>query len=241
MAAQPSASHARCLRIERCELRVGDWQWPLAQREAPAIARNWQERLAEIPQLFDGAVYLLRDHTIDGGALTGTLFRSDFKTLLYWRAAPGAPDDTVREAFGSAVIRSAEGHLLYGRQGPGQVSSGRIYPPGGIIDDEDVCDRRVDIDASIARELAEETGLAAAGLERVPGYILTLVGRKMAIAVEWRSDLPAADLRARILDYVGAQAEPELDDIVVVRGLADMDEARMPPHALALLRMLLPA
>lgn len=241
MAVQPSPTHARCVRIERCELGVRDWQWPLAQLEAAAIKSNWERRLAELPQLFDGAVYLMRDHAVDSGTLTGTLFRTDFKTLLHWRAAPGAADDSIREAFGAAIIRSAEGHLLFGRQGPGQVSSGRIYPPGGIIDDEDVLDGRVDIDASIARELAEETGIAAAGLTRVPGYILTLVGRKMAIAVEWRSALPAVALRARILDFTGAQAEPELEDIVIVRGRVDLDEARMPPHALALARTLLSA
>jgi 8-oxo-dGTP pyrophosphatase MutT (NUDIX family) len=241
MAAQPSASQARCLRIERCELRVRDWQWPLVQLEAAAIVANWRQRIAEIPQLFDGAVYLMQDHAVDGGALTGTLFRTDFKTLLYWRALSGPPQDSIREAFGSAIIRSADGYLLYGRQGPGQVSSGRIYPPGGIIDDEDVCDGQVDIDASVARELAEETGLAAAGLDRVPGYVLTFVGRKMAIAVEWRSALPAAELRQRILASIESQAQPELDDIIIVRTPADVDEARMPPHAQALARTLLSA
>lgn len=240
MVVQPSPNDARCLRIERCALGVRDWQWPLAQLEAAAIKSNWERRRGELPQLFDGAVYLMRDHAVDGGTLTGTLFRTDFKTLLHWRA-PGTADDGIREAFGSAIIRSAEGHLLFGRQGPGQVSSGRVYPPGGIIDDEDVLDGRVDIDASIARELVEETGIAAADLTRVPGYILTLTGRKLAIAVEWRSPLPAVELRALILARIGAQVEPELEDIVIVRGAADVDEARMPPHALALARTLLSA
>ena len=51
----------------------------------------------------------------------------------------------------------------------------------------------------------------------------------------------AEALRERILDFTRRQAEPELDDIVIVRAHADIDESTMPPHARALLRALLPA
>ena len=87
---------------------------------------------------FDGTIYLLRDHALVGEELTGTFFKTDFKTLLYWRHHRSAETETVRECFGSSVIRSAEGHVLLGRQGPGQLNSGRIYPPSGLIDGEDV-------------------------------------------------------------------------------------------------------
>ena len=128
-----------------------------------------------------------------------------------------------------------------GQQGPGQLNSGRIYPPGGLIDGDDVREGAIDIDASIARELGEETGLGAADLQRVPGYLLAFTGLKIAIAIEWRSALPAAELRERILGFVRNQPEPELADIVIVAGHADMDEARMPPHARAYARTLLSA
>ena len=78
-------------------------------------------------------------------------------------------------------------------------------------------------------------------LQRVPGYLLAFTGLKIAIAIEWRSGLPAAELRERILGFVRNQPEPELADIVIVAGHADMDEARMPPHARAYARTLLSA
>jgi 8-oxo-dGTP pyrophosphatase MutT (NUDIX family) len=241
MTVQPSPAQAQCLRIARCTLRVADWQWPLTQRHGPDIGRDWQRRRAEIPGLFDGTTYLLCQHTIVGASLSGILFKTDFKTLLYWRGLPQASDEPVREAFGASLIRSAEGHLLLGRQGPGQLNSGRVYPPGGLIDGDDVENGGVDIDASVTRELAEETGLTPSELQRVPGYLVAQVGLKVAIAIEWRSALATAELRDRILGFVRSQAEPELDDIVPVRSYADIDEFRTPPHARALVRTVLSA
>lgn len=240
MTLQPSAMETDCVRVGRCALQVADWQWPLTEGREE-IACDWRRRQTENPRLFDGDVYLMRDYAIDGAGLTGTLFRTDFKTLLYWRALPGSLTESVREAFGASLIRSAEGHVLLGRQGPGQLNSGRIYPPGGLIDTADVRGGTIDMDASIARELAEETGLGADDLQRVPGYLVARVGLKVAVAIEWRSALPAAELRARILANLRAQPEPELEDIVPVRSRADIDESSMPPHARALVRTLLPA
>ena len=48
--------------------------------------------------------------------------------------------------------------------------------------------RAIDIDASIAREIGEETGLDAAALTRVPGYRVTLAGPLVSIAAEFCSD-----------------------------------------------------
>ena len=241
MAVQPSSPEARCVRTKSCVLHATDWTWPLAQAHADEIEADWRRRHGEIPTMFNGVIYLTCNHTLDGAAFGGTLFKSDFRTLLYWRARPDAAHEPVRETFGSSLIRSAEGYLLMGRQGPGQLNSGRIYPPGGLIDGNDVRDGAIDIDASIARELAEETGLSVADVERVPGYLVVFTGLKIAIAIEWRSALPAAALRERILGFVRSQAEPELTDIVTVAGHADIDDEHMPPHARILARTVLSA
>lgn len=241
MAVQLSAGHGRHFRVDECVLGIADWTWPLAQRHDAEIERAWQRQQARVSGLFNGAVYLFRDYTLDAGRLAGTMFRTDFKSLLYWRALPFAASDSVREASGASLIRSAEGYLLFGRQAPGQLNSGRIYPPSGVIDADDVVGDRIDIDASVARELREETGLTAAGFERVPGYVVALAGVHVAIGVEWRSPLPAAELRERILAFLHAVAAPELDDIVIVRSEAQLADANMPPHARVFARALLGA
>jgi hypothetical protein len=238
---QPAMGEACCPRIGSCAFAVADWRWPFALENADAIAADWEQRQALIPRMFDGTIYLLRDHALVGDELTGTFFKTDFKTLLYWRHHRSAQTETVRECFGSSVIRSAEGHVLLGRQGPGQLNSGRIYPPSGLIDGEDVRAGGIDIEANILRELGEETGLAPHSLHRVPGYIVTFVGVQIAVGAEWHSALGAEELRAHMLDLIGRQSEPELDDIVIARTCADIDDRTMPAHACALLRSLLPA
>lgn len=233
---QLSGRQAKHLRVSECALRIGDWRWPLAERHGADIALNWQRVRARNQAFFNGTVYLFKDYVIEAERLSGTLFKTDFQTMLYWRALPFAESDNVREAVGASLIRSAEGHLLFGRQAPGQLNSGRIYPPSGVIDADDVVGEAIDIDAHIVRELGEETGLSTADLKRQPGYIVALIGVQVAIGVEWRSPLPAVELRERILSVLHHQQAPELDDIVVVKGGQDLADDRMLPHARAFAR-----
>lgn len=236
---QLSADQGRHIRVDQCTLSIEDWTWPLAQRHDAEIERAWQRQRRQVSGLFNGAVYLFKDYALNAGRLDGTMFRTDFKSLLYWRALPFAASDSVREASGASLIRSAEGYLLFGRQAPGQLNAGLLYPPSGVIDADDVAGDRIDIDASILRELGEETGLSAASFERVPGYVVALVGVHVAIGVEWRSSLPAAELRERILAFLASAPAPELEDIVIVRSEAQLMDENMPPHARIFARALI--
>ena len=239
--AEPPERQDRSVRIARCALSVAAEPWPFAEHRRAEIATHWQRARAERPKLFDGTVYMLREGALEGESFRGRYLRTDFKSFLFWRDN-GYADASVRDSFGSAVIRSAEGHVLLGRQTSGNVNAGLAYPPGGFIDSRDVSDNGViDIDASIARELVEETGLEPLELERVPGYLLTRAGSLVSIGIEWRSRLAAEALRERILAHVRSQAVPELADIVIVRQADEIDEDGVPRYARALLRALLVA
>ena len=241
MAAGPfPEAEDRSVRIDACKLSVSSEPWPFAEDRRAEIAAHWRNATAERPKLFNGTVYVLREGVLEGQTFRGTFVRTDFKSFLYWRES-GYVDQSVRDGFGSAVIRSAEGHVLFGRQMGGNVNAGFIYPPGGFIDTRDVADGAIDIEASIARELVEETGLDPIGLARAPGYVLTRAGPLVSIGIEWRSALPAERLRARMLDHIRQQATPELADIVIVQAVGEIDAERMPRHAMALLRLLLSA
>jgi hypothetical protein len=50
-----------------------------------------------------------------------------------------------------------------------------------------------------------------------------------------QSSEAAEPLRARILKFLGGQPQPELSDIRIVRGVADLDPM-MPPYVAAYLR-----
>lgn len=228
-------------RVERCRLMVTDAAWAYAIDNAAAVDAHWQRRRAESPSLFNGVVHLMHAETCDGATLTSSFLRSDFKSYLHWREA-GFPDAGVRDGFGSALIRSAEGHVILGRQRKGNINAGVAYLPGGFIDQRDVlADGSIDIDGSIARELAEETGLNAADVAVSPGYLITRCGALVSIAREVVSPLPAEALRDRIRTHIAADPDPELEDAVIVRTAADIEHARMHAYARLLLRRLLGA
>lgn len=228
------------VRVARCALRVCPEAWSFAVRHADEIAAYWERRRSDSPKLYDGVLHLLRRCAFEHNVFTATFLRTDFKSFLYWRAL-GYPVAGVRDGFGSAVIRSAEGHVLLGRQTAGNINEGLVYPPGGFIDERDACDGVVDIDAGTARELREETGINPDDFTRAPGYLVTTSGPHVSIAVEWRSALPSDALRAHILDCVRQQPEPELADVIIVRSPRDIDAHTMPGYATVLLSALLAA
>jgi len=235
-----AAAEGRSIRIARCALCVGAQAWPFAEAHEREIAAHWKRAVAERPKLFDGTVYMLGAAALKQDAFCGTLLATDFKSFLYWRDHD-FPDRSVRDAFGSAVIRSSEGHVLLGRQTSGNLNAGFAYPPGGFIDGRDVSGGAVDIEASIARELCEETGLEPGELKRAPGYLLTSAGTSVSIAIEWRSPLAAEDLRERMLSHIRHQPAPELADVVIVSRPDEIDAGTMPAYARSLLSHLLSA
>jgi NUDIX domain-containing protein len=230
----------RCDEIAQCSLWVSDAAWVYAEDHREEIAAYWAKASAARPKLFNGNIFVLGAGRLQGAVFGGSFLATDFASFLYWRDQ-GYPETGVRDGFGSAVIRSAEGYVLYGRQTGGNLNAGLVYPPGGFIDPRDVAAGSIDIDAGIARELTEETGLAPADLERTPGYLLTRAGPLVSIAIEWRSALSAEALRKRILEHVARQAEPELEDVVIIRSRRDVDDTAMPRHACAILGRLLGA
>jgi len=229
------------LRVSSCRLTVEPSGWPYEQAHAAPIDAAWQQRRARHPYEFNGVVHMARASTLalvpnpnadassTNWTCTASLWRTDFKSFMHWRTA-GYPYADAMDAFGSVILRSADGALLLGRQRSG-INAGRVYLPGGFIDARDVGDDgTIDIDSSVSRELAEETGLEAASLARRPGYLVTRVGRLLSIGVEFHSTLPSVELRTLILRTIASDPDPELDDIVIVSAAADVTGPLVPDY-----------
>ncbi len=226
------------LKVKRCRLAVEPGSWDFAERRAREIDSHWQRRVEELPGVFNGTVHLMRRHAISDGVLDGAFVRADFKSYLYWRDR-GRPDCGTVDAFGSALIRSADGAVMLGVQRRG-INAGLAYPPGGFIDERDVkSDGAIDIEASIVRELAEETGLTLGDVERTEGFYATFTGRLLSIGIEFRSRLATADLTSLIARHIAGEEEPELARIVAVRSSADAAPIAMPRYAGLLVEELL--
>jgi 8-oxo-dGTP pyrophosphatase MutT (NUDIX family) len=204
-------------RFAECHMRVVPGIWDYAAEHGAAIAAAWVDAKARHPHLFNGAILMLADVQIDGPTFRGDLIQTDFASFRYWRSA-GSPDVGVRDGFGSGLIISADGDIVFGRQAPGNMNSGFAYPPGGFIDARDIAvDRSVDIAASIAREIEEETGLGADVLVREPGFQIAHVERQVSIGVVHRARLDSAALVARVRRHLASEIRPELEDVEVLR------------------------
>lgn len=206
------------------------WDFPDLYRDE--IEVHWQRRLSDNPSFFNGSVMLmLSGGRVDGDTLACSFVATDFKSYLYWRDQ-GFADQQVRDAFGSGLVWSSDGALMLVRQSAGQVNTGLTYFPGGFIDDRDLdADGRIDIAASVSRELAEETGLSATELERVPGYVISSCGPQLSFGVQFRSALTAATLKARIMAFIAQDEKPELSDVLFMTTPQLEDGGAFAPYA----------
>jgi len=231
-----SFEDTRVFRVDRVALGVIEGDWPFARERSCEIERYWEQRTRENPKFFNGKVHLLVHYAVsDARVLTGHFIRTDFKSFLLWREQ-GWGDPGVMDAFGSALILSAEGHVLLGRQSRGNLNGDLSYPPGGFIDARDVgADGAIDLDGSVMREIVEETGLGSDVLTRAGGYVITIAGPVLSIAVPWRSSVSSAELIGRVTRHIEADPDSELMSVVLVPAGAAVPELSLPPYARALL------
>ena len=227
--------------IARCNLRVGDDLWAYAEANADSIDAGWIDAKRTTPAYFNGVIHLIDSYEDHGDAISARLLKTDFKSYLFWRLS-GWPDAGVLDGFGSALLHSADGDVILGKQSPGHLNGGLTYLPGGFIDARDVRgDGTIDLDASVRRELFEETGIGPEAVTADVGYYLTETGPHVSIAVHYRSHLSTRDLTERIKDHIRTDPDPELADVVVVRRLNDLDGLPMADYARVLLTSLLPS
>src|SRR5689334_18573662 len=119
-----------------------------------------------------------------------------------------------------APISSAKWRLIPRGQGD-SISGGT--PDPSAIDDRGVFDP---ID-HLSRELREETGINIDELDAEPGWILARDRCSVAFIRRLISRQNADDLRRRVINHIRAEQQPELSDVYIVRGPAQLD-ARMP-------------
>jgi hypothetical protein len=227
----------RIEKIAEIDIRLGPKVWDFATEHLAKIEAHWQKRLQANPHLYNGKVLLAadvsRDPTPAGTRLRGTCFVVEFKTFLAWQAF-GHPGD-ARNLFALAALRSADGAYLLGEMAAWTSNAGRIYSPGGTPDLSDIIDGFLDLEGSVSRELAEETGLSTQDVSPTPGWTVVGSGPLIACMKELQSPLAAAELVERAADFFAREKKPELTRLVPVFSPADIN-AHMPDFMQAYLR-----
>ena len=158
-----SLSGSRILEVAELDFRLAPYDWPFAVERAREIRSHWEERSKAQPKLFNGRVLLLGRHAFesraDGGlVLRGAYFETDFAAFLAWRDF-GFPDASVCNGFSMAALQGSDGVFLLGEMSSHTANAGLIYFAAGTPDRQDVFGERVDLGASVTRELEEETGI----------------------------------------------------------------------------------
>jgi len=218
------------------KLTADRWDFALAERER--IEAHWRTLIAANPGLWNGDVLMCAKAEITETSLTARFIRADFAGLAAWRDWGWRMTEALN-CFGSAAVLSAEGALLYGRMASHTLNAGRVYPPGGSLEPADVqADGSVDVRGSIARELAEETGLDANEAEQ-GGYLAIFDDhRRLAIAQLLRFPQSSAHLAQQVRDYIAAERKPELAGVTMLTSRTQIDSS-MPGFAQELARCLL--
>ncbi|MTH94967.1 GNAT family N-acetyltransferase [Roseibium sp. RKSG952] len=207
--------------------------WRFETENAEAVETHFAALKHKNPHLWNGRTLKLTGYTLTDGVFSGTCTETSYAAFLTWRDW-GAPDCEAYNMFGSAVIVSSDGALLYGVMASHTATSGWVYPPGGNLDPGDIRSGGiVDVEGSIYRELEEETGLRQSQVRPGP-LLVTLDGPRISIARVIHVDKPAELLRQEILDHSLKSAEQELADIRIYRQRPDFSDPAIVPYARAL-------
>lgn len=228
----------RFAEVDRLDCRLVSHRWAFAEEEAARIDAHWAARLARTPSMYDGPVLLARKAALETESAARVLrveaFETRFSRFLAWRDF-GWPDASVYNFFAMPALRSSDGAWLVGEMGQAHSAAGQRYFPGGTPDPADVTETgEVDLYGSLARELAEETGLPAQEGVAAQGWTVIFDRQRVACLrrIDWPA--PAAAIRERVRRFLDAEAEPELAAVHMLAS-GRHDDPRLPAFMTAFL------
>lgn len=213
--------------IKRLELALAPRPWPFADKRRDEIVRHFDKLREAKPALWNGRILLLHRHAIADGVFRGAYFETDYASFIAWRDW-GFPDASVRNCFSLGALRGADGGFLLGVMSAHTLNAGKIYFPAGTPDPADIADGMVDLAGSIRREVAEETGLEPDHYDAEDTWTCVRTATHIAQIKLLHARESATALRERILANLARERQPELADIHIAHGPADLDPM-MPP------------
>lgn len=233
-----NAAPPRIEKIARIDFRLEPKPWHFESERAVEIDAHWAKLIANNPLFYNGRVLLMPhaklEETAQGLELAGSCLIAEYKSFLAWRAF-GFPETGIRNGFAMAALRSADGAFLLGEMGPLTASPGRIYFPAGTPDPNDLTGDVLDLEGSVLRELAEETGLTAQDVALAPNWTVVFDGPYIACMKTMQSALSARELVDRVGAFLAREQHPELVRLKPVFDASDFDEEHMPKFIISYL------
>lgn len=214
----------RIHRVTALDLPVRPWPWRFAEQRHADIGAHFAAQQRQKPEIWNGRVLLGRHPQFAGERFSAEYFETDFASFLAWRDW-GFPDSGVFNGFGMGALQSADGAFIMGEMGQHTANAGRIYFPSGTPDLDDISNSAVDIEASVAREVEEETGLTSDDYRAGDHWDCVFTGPSVAMIKTLYVDMPGEALRQRIEANLSEQSRPELAAIHLVRDADDLTDA----------------
>ena len=159
--------------------------------------------------------------------LSGAYFETAYSSFLAWRDF-GAPSSGACNGFSMAALKSADGAFLLGEMAEHTANAGRVYFAAGTPDPSDVFDGRVDLLASVKRELEEETGILADETQFDGSWTVVYAPPSVACIKIMRVAETAQALQARIHAFLARETTPELSRMHIARAANDIPSDRAP-------------
>jgi hypothetical protein len=211
-------------RVTELDLQVVTRTWTFAEARRAEIDAHFAAEQRKYSHLWNGRVLIGTAPMFTGERLSAEYFEVDFASFLAWRDW-GFPDKDVFNGFGMGALRTSDGAFVLGEMSPHTSNGGRVYFPSGTPDLDDVKDSRLDLSASVAREVEEETGIAPHEYRAAGHWDCIPDGDRIAMMRRLDIDLSGEAVRARIEGLLARQSEPELSAIHLVRRRSDLSNA----------------
>lgn len=227
---------SRLWRVEHVEARLEPFRWAWAEENRDLVAAHWRSRWSPGASVFNGRVLMVSRLSEGSGALRASFFETDYASMIAW-IAHGFPGEPVWNGFAMGALRCRDGGFLLGRMAEHTANAGRLYFPCGTPDRSDVRpDGTVDLEGSILREIAEETGLGPDSYRLGRHWLLAEDRGYLAFLREGRLELASAEARDRVRAHLAAETRPELAEVLIVSGPEEVDDDAMPGVVTAFLR-----
>lgn len=196
-------------------LKVLEDPHPWVLENETEIRRNWEREIAANPRLFNGSMVFQRALSFADGHIEGRAHMAPFASFLYWRRSGRGRGG--HHLFAAPAILSADGAVIAIRMAETTANPGRVYSPSGSLDIQDVRAGLCDLDGNMRRETLEETGLDLGEMEADPLWHAVHIANSVAVFRLFRSPFTEAELQARVMEHIAADAEPEISAIIGIR------------------------
>jgi 8-oxo-dGTP pyrophosphatase MutT (NUDIX family) len=209
----PADNTVIALRGVELLVEEGDHPFLIAQRAE--IDENWRREIAANPALFNGNMVFQREISIEDGVLKGKSHVSPFSSFMWWRKQPQPVVGTHLFAF--AVPVSSDGAIIAVRMSAHTANPGQVYCAAGSLDDLDIVDGRCDLDANMAREVREETGIDLADARADAQLYTFQVAQRFTVFRFYHFTETADELVAKIEAHMLVDEEQEIDAVLAIR------------------------